>query len=85
MFKVYILIKGKHPVYAGMTTDILKRIKCHKRGGKDFDTYKVLYQNGDKKKAMLVESAYIDFIKEFSPISYNKQSSILSKILSFHN
>jgi len=81
LFYVYVLVKNKVPVYAGLTQNITKRMQSHKKSGKQFDSYEILYQSGYKERALLVERSYIDFIRTFYLESYNKQVTTMSKIL----
>jgi hypothetical protein len=71
-YYVYALFYNEMPVYVGCTTDIENRIRAHKTG-KKFDSYRIIYQNSNKGKALQFERACIVFLKVISDNHYNKQ------------
>lgn len=58
---VYALIKNEKPIYVGCTSNINRRMNCHKRS-KDFDTYVVIEKFNNKNDALICERGIVKFI-----------------------
>jgi hypothetical protein len=77
-YKVYALIKSNKPVYIGMTTDIVRRAKQHKKT-KIFSKIIVIKSFDDKEKALVAENAIITFLTLFGDGNwYNAENVAIS-------
>jgi predicted GIY-YIG superfamily endonuclease len=61
---VYILTLKSEPVYVGMTSDILSRLKTHKKN-KCFDNYTIVDVFDLKSDALISERSIIKYLSIF--------------------
>jgi len=77
MYHIYLLILKEKAVYVGCSKKVKERISKHKKD-KDFDSYMVIREFKDRKRALDFEKGIISFMMLFDPNNcLNKTNDML--------
>jgi hypothetical protein len=69
-YHVYCLVKNGSPIYVGMSKNITKREKDHRKKKKDFDFVFIIKSFDNKTDALICENGIIRFISILNDEKY---------------